>query len=638
MDPPRADLRLGYLCNSNCRFCCVSDNRKFNLPTDKVKQDLDIAKQGGAEKVVFTGGEPTIRKDIFELVSYAKKLGFSDILIITNGRMCSYPDIVKKLVDAGLTSICFSMPDTSKEEYEYLTQVKGSYSHLMKAIENIKKYDLQVSTITVITKLNYDYLPKITEYLIEMRKNFRNFFSELMFINPTNNAWRYRDELIPKISEVAPYVHECLNLAKENDLVLSVEAIPFCYMKGWENRVVELHMAKERVFLDPERDPDYDYNLNRMAKGKTKSSHCSECKYNRICEGVWNNYARIYGVDELRYDNDFNNSIDDGMSVDILRELGLNMKHKLLQLTHACNQRCIFCTQDKYLKKEIIGFTEKPLVNEETDKYGISTSEAEKEIIRSNCDEMTIVGGEPTLRKDLAHLIEFAKKKNVKNVIVNTNGTRLSDMDLVMKLKNSGVDCFLISLHSHTKEGQEKISGIKGNFDKTIKGIRNSLEQGIMVNLVYVIYLDNYKYLADYVDFVNEKLEGIRHINFVFIKPNDEDPQKVKHMIPKLTEIEPYLIKALEQCNSKKINFTVANVPLCFMKDYEDHNCQASELKEISGKNQFNKWMKNRLENKELDEYGYKDEICSECSKNDICIGLIKEYAELYGTGELKPI
>ena len=80
-----------------------------NIPTAQVKQDLELARKNGAEKIVFTGGEPTIRKDILNLVAYAKKIGFSDILIITNGRMCSYPEFMDKLVANGLTSLCFSL-------------------------------------------------------------------------------------------------------------------------------------------------------------------------------------------------------------------------------------------------------------------------------------------------------------------------------------------------------------------------------------------------------------------------------------------------------------------------------------------------------------------------------------------------
>ncbi|MFP4111929.1 MAG: radical SAM protein [Candidatus Woesearchaeota archaeon] len=301
MDPPRADLRIGYLCNNNCRFCCVGEQRKFNLTTKEVIKELEFAKKNKAEKVVFTGGEPTLRKDIVKLISYASELSFKDILVITNGRMCSYSNFYDKLVDAGLTSICFSLPDIRKDMYEHLTQVKGSFKELIQALDNTQKYDLQVSTITTIMKVNYKILPEITKFLINLRKNIPKIYSELMFINPTDSAWKNRLELVPKISNAAPYIHKSLDIAIEHNYMLNVEAVPFCFMKGYEDRIVELNMAKERVYLDPEKKPDFKFNENRKILGKIKSKYCMKCKFNSICEGVWKNYAKIYGISELKY-------------------------------------------------------------------------------------------------------------------------------------------------------------------------------------------------------------------------------------------------------------------------------------------------------------------------------------------------
>jgi MoaA/NifB/PqqE/SkfB family radical SAM enzyme len=299
MDPPRADLRLGYLCNHNCKFCCVSDERRFNISTKEALQRIKFAKNNGSEKIVFTGGEPTIRKDIFQLVKYASSLNFKHILIITNGQMTAYENFFEKLVDAGLTDITFSIPHINEKEFEYLTQVKGSFSRLMKSIELSKKYNLMTATISVITKKNYKYLPEMTEYLSNLSKNYKTFFSEFMFINPTNNAWHFRDALIPKIREVAPYVHKSLEIAKKKNFMLNIEAIPFCYMQGYEKNVVELHMAKDRVYLDQNKKADFEFNKNRRVQGKTKKKDCIGCDYDSICEGIWNGYAEIYGVEEL---------------------------------------------------------------------------------------------------------------------------------------------------------------------------------------------------------------------------------------------------------------------------------------------------------------------------------------------------
>lgn len=299
MDPPRVDIRMGYACNNNCRFCCVTSQRGLNLSTEQIKKNIDIGKDNGAVKIVFTGGEPTVRKDIYELVAYAKKLGFKHIVIISNGRMCSHMPALKKLVDAGLTRISYSFPDYRQDVYDYLTQVPGGYKQLMKAFENTKQVKLNVATITVINKLNYKELPRLTEELINISKDLKHFFAELVFINPEGNAWKYRDELVPKISEVAPYVHESLDIAKQNGLILNVEAIPLCYMEGYHDKVVELTMAKNRVFVD-DKGANYKYNESRRKEGKVKSDACKKCEHDGVCEGVWKRYVEMRGEKELK--------------------------------------------------------------------------------------------------------------------------------------------------------------------------------------------------------------------------------------------------------------------------------------------------------------------------------------------------
>ena len=212
--------------------------------------------------------------------------------------MVSYPDFLDKLVKSGLTAICYSVPDHRKTEFEYLTQVKGSYDRLMKAVENTTKHDLQVSTISVINKLNYKNLVDLTSFLIKLNSRSKKYFSEFIFINPTDNAWIYREELVPKLSDVKPFVHESLDLAKKNNLALQVEAIPLCFMEGYFDKVVEFNMAQKRTFYeDGQRDDQY--NKTRTDLGKTKSKVCCYCKYNDVCEGIWRNYVKIYSDKEL---------------------------------------------------------------------------------------------------------------------------------------------------------------------------------------------------------------------------------------------------------------------------------------------------------------------------------------------------
>ena len=73
----RVDVKLGFSCNNRCLFCVQGDKRHRvgDLKTAEIRERLKDARQH-ADNVVFTGGEVTLRRDLVELVAFAKSLGF----------------------------------------------------------------------------------------------------------------------------------------------------------------------------------------------------------------------------------------------------------------------------------------------------------------------------------------------------------------------------------------------------------------------------------------------------------------------------------------------------------------------------------------------------------------------------------
>ncbi|MFP4190416.1 MAG: radical SAM protein, partial [Candidatus Woesearchaeota archaeon] len=98
----RVDIKTGYLCNNNCRFCVQAHNKKYaNKSYDEILLSLQDAKKAGCTGVVFTGGEFTLRKDALQLVRFARDLGFSVIQIQSNGRLFSSKRFCEDIIRAG---------------------------------------------------------------------------------------------------------------------------------------------------------------------------------------------------------------------------------------------------------------------------------------------------------------------------------------------------------------------------------------------------------------------------------------------------------------------------------------------------------------------------------------------------------
>jgi len=124
MAEKKTALLLGYECNNNCRFCYCGDKRDLPaMGTAEAKNQLVKARKRSSRFVDFLGGEPTIRSDLVELIGYAKQIGFRTISITTNGRMLSNKDYARRIVDAGLNSVVFSIHGHKPELHDFLTSL-----------------------------------------------------------------------------------------------------------------------------------------------------------------------------------------------------------------------------------------------------------------------------------------------------------------------------------------------------------------------------------------------------------------------------------------------------------------------------------------------------------------------------------
>jgi MoaA/NifB/PqqE/SkfB family radical SAM enzyme len=291
----RVDIKVGFSCNNNCRFCVQGHKRNWgDKTTEQIKNDLAGAKKTKCEGVVFTGGEVTIRKDIFEIVEYAKELGFNTIQIQTNGRMLAYMGFCKKLVRAGVTEFGPALHGHCAELHDFLTNSSGSFKQTVSGIKNIKKLGFPVITNTVVTKPNYTHIPEIAKLLVSLDVNQFQF----AFVHPLGNAYTNFDSIVPKTSLAAPYIQKGLQIGIDAGKVVMAEAMPYCLMKGYEKYLSEMYIPPTEI-----RDAGYiikDFDEERKTRGKTKFPKCKRCKHYLVCEGPWKEYPEKMGDREFK--------------------------------------------------------------------------------------------------------------------------------------------------------------------------------------------------------------------------------------------------------------------------------------------------------------------------------------------------
>jgi organic radical activating enzyme len=289
----RLDLKVGFTCNNSCRFCAQGHNRSLgDKSTNRLKSEMKKYRKH-TQDIVFTGGEPTIRSDIIELVSYAKELGFETIQIQSNGRRFFYKEFCKELIEAGVSDFAPALHGHIPQLHDFLTRSKGSFMQTVTGIRNLKELKQTVLMNTVVTKPNYRHLPEIARLLVKL--NVDQF--QFAFVHPVGNAYKYFDCMVPRISLAAPFIHAGLNIGINAGKSVMAEAMPFCLMKGYEKYVSELIVPKTEVVEMSLVINDYD--AARKGFAKTKFPQCKTCINFDICEGPWKEYPEKRGSSEF---------------------------------------------------------------------------------------------------------------------------------------------------------------------------------------------------------------------------------------------------------------------------------------------------------------------------------------------------
>lgn len=681
MHTKRHWVRLTSACNNHCIFCLdrESQNGAF-LPLKDIRKNLAEGRKLGSSRVVLSGGEPTIHPEFLHIVKIAKNLGYEHIQVISNGRMFAYPLFLKEAVNNGVSEITFSMHGHNRKLHERQTRVRGSFRHSLGGLINaLKIKNLIVSVDIVINKMNVEYLPEILKFFIDL--GVSEF--DLLQVIPFGSAWENRGALFYDLKKASRYLNQAFAFSKNPRLRIWTNRFPPEYLEGFEGLIQDPAKlydeigGRRKMFEDflkknvplpcrgdrctycflknfcndlielKNKNKIYSFELPlclkgvekienqkitaeyRLEKAKTdifdflafyikqryfiKSLRCNKCNYHEKCRGMQCDYIHQYGFKTLVPFN--GRGIDEKQ-----KSFEKNIPYKLLRLGLECNANCLFCN----------------VPSESYPLEKMSTENAKREIAHlisaDNELRMDISGGEPTLRKDLEELIQYARKKGAKIIQLQTNGILLSDRKYVRDLKSAGLDKAFVALHSSNPGIHEYLVGKKGSFARCIMGIRNLLDQGIEVVLNPVITTKNYKCLPDYIEFIKENFPQIKSMSLSVVQPRGR-VKKNKYLVPRYRTISPYVRKALRA--AKKYGLIVCNpfcgLPLCIggWHRYLEHCAEYSE-------NALRPEIKVMQRDSNLGKI--KGIMCAECDLNNFCNGVWKEYIELYDFSDLSPV
>jgi radical SAM protein with 4Fe4S-binding SPASM domain len=164
-EPP---LRIVYYaitdgCNLRCPYCYASSEKC--LPGElSSSESLDLVSQVselGAGQIVFTGGEPMLRKDLFQIVEHARRLGLRTS-IITNATMIRRPETAQRFADL-FDTVTISLDGGSAETHDR-TRGKGAFAKTYRALQLLNEAGVVPQINHIVTSDNIDELESFAEF------------------------------------------------------------------------------------------------------------------------------------------------------------------------------------------------------------------------------------------------------------------------------------------------------------------------------------------------------------------------------------------------------------------------------------------------------------------------------------------
>jgi len=258
-------ITVGVTNSCQCRCVHCSSNvpklkqslKEKEMTTWQIKDLIDQTVMIGIPRITFFGGEPLLRKDIFELIRYANSKGLIT-RINTNGLALS-EKVVLKLKNAGLTHCDVSIDDSSPEIHDELRGVPGLFEKVIKGIELLKKHKMLCQIVTYAGKRN---VTAGLERTIDLGRKLQVTSVSIVFPMATGCWFESFDELLNKEErekvrnladasfvhiEIPTSKHRC-NVIKQASLYVSPEGnVSPCAFIPWSFGNIKNHKLDKLV-------------------------------------------------------------------------------------------------------------------------------------------------------------------------------------------------------------------------------------------------------------------------------------------------------------------------------------------------------------------------------------------------------
>lgn len=212
-------------CPHKCEYCNIPRRLLKELSTSEILKLIDEIAAAGAVRFQIVGGEPTLRKDLGDIIAHARR---KKLYVTMSSTGWAVPEMIANLRDINQIFLSFDGP----EEAHDMHKGKGAYQRLMRAMEALKKAGVKFNTTTLLTRksvahidfvlakaqeLGFEvvfqalyytqttykghfHLPKVADSLVLSNQEYRNVFKDLLARKkagaPIASSAKYLEQII----------------------------------------------------------------------------------------------------------------------------------------------------------------------------------------------------------------------------------------------------------------------------------------------------------------------------------------------------------------------------------------------------------------------------------------------------------
>lgn len=294
-------VRLTFDCNNHCVFCLDTLSHDGNMrAANEVKDQILDGARKGAQRLILSGGEPTMHPRYVDFIRLGKLAGYRKIQTVTNGRMFSYAPFLTRCLDAGLDEITFSLHGPNARIHDALVGVKGAFEQEVAGLRNAMADGRPIVNIDIVlNRANVKHVPDMLEMFIGM--GVREY--DLLHVIPFGNAYREgRDVLFYDLEAMRPYLTRAFDYSKRPDVHIWLNRFPVQHLEGYESLIQDPYKLNDEV---KGRKEEYERLLTRGVDLDCREpARCNLCYLQRVCDTLYNvrDRARDARFDTLRVD------------------------------------------------------------------------------------------------------------------------------------------------------------------------------------------------------------------------------------------------------------------------------------------------------------------------------------------------